>query len=146
MPKQIGENIFVCLPRDHLVDSAQPANLTITINLLNGDRKNHDDLGAIFRLLDNERFYEWKVRKDLEDSRSMPKGHIYRLKITNDKSPRFEYSPLFMLRVLASRFNIGSAVKVEVNSASWCCPTGAQIQRKECRGGVRRRIVEVSED
>jgi len=124
VPKQTGENPFTYPLGDDLVDGAEIVNLTwkattkstITINLLKGDPKNLDDLGAIVGLLDNEGWYEWKVSKYLEDSGSMPKGHMYGLKITNDEDEGFEYSPPFNLRVLKSRFKRISGVKGKVNS------------------------------
>lgn len=134
IPKQTGQNPFTYPLTDDLVDGAQPVNLTwkattrstITINLLKGDPKNLDDLGAIVGLLDNEGWYEWKVSKYLEDSRTMPKGYMYGLKITNDQDEGFEYSPPFKLRVPGSMFKKGSAVNGEANSTRPAPPPNSE--------------------
>jgi len=142
-PKQTGENPFTYPLLDDLVGGTQLVNLTwrattkstITINLLKGDPKNLDDLGAIVGLLDNDGWYEWKVSKYLEDSRSMPKGHMYGLKIINDEDEGFEYSPPFKLRVPGSMFKKGSAAKGKANSTRPEPPE----RRSNSREGVERK-------
>ncbi|CUS15512.1 unnamed protein product [Tuber aestivum] len=127
--EQTGENPFTYPLKDDLIDGGRAVNLTwkattkstITINLLKGDPKNLGDLGAIIGLLDNEGWYEWKVSKYLEDSRSMPEGRMYGLKIINDEDERFEYSPPFGLEIPESMFGKNLVVEEKANS-TWPVP------------------------
>ncbi|PWW78028.1 hypothetical protein C7212DRAFT_276831 [Tuber magnatum] len=77
---------------------------TVTIHALKGPPDNLNDLGPIAAKIDNSGSFVWNVPKTFEDSATMDAGNKYGLKIIDDATGKFEYSPPFDMTVPGSTF------------------------------------------
>ncbi|CUS11567.1 unnamed protein product, partial [Tuber aestivum] len=78
---------------------------TVTIHALKGPPDNLNDLGPIvLAKISNSGSFVWNVPKTFEDSATMGAGNKYGLKIIDDATGKFEYSPPFDMTVPGSTF------------------------------------------
>ncbi|KAG0123801.1 Ser-Thr-rich glycosyl-phosphatidyl-inositol-anchored membrane family-domain-containing protein [Tuber indicum] len=82
---------------------------TVTIHALKGPPDNLNDLGPIVAKVDNSGSFVWNVPKTFEDSATMGAGNKYGLKIVDDATGKFEYSPPFDMTVPGSTFGSAAA-------------------------------------
>ncbi|KAI5778384.1 hypothetical protein EDC01DRAFT_731763 [Geopyxis carbonaria] len=85
---------------------------TISIHLLKGPQKNLVDLGPIVTGKENTGDFVWKVPDELEGAATMPKDDVYGLKVVDDLTGKFEYSPPFEISITDSKFVADSSVNL----------------------------------
>ncbi|PUU84146.1 Ser-Thr-rich glycosyl-phosphatidyl-inositol-anchored membrane family-domain-containing protein [Tuber borchii] len=105
------------------VDAGSPVTITwqpstpgtVTIHALKGNPDNLNDLGPIVANIANSGSFVWNVPKTFEDSSTMGAGNKYGLKIIDDATGKFEYSPPFDMTVPGSTFG-GAATSSKTSS------------------------------
>lgn len=106
-----GENA-ITYPVGGTLDGAYPQNITwlastngtVTLRLLKGPPNDLKNAGTLARGIRNNGSFVWNIPASLEDSRKMPESHKYGLKIFDDNTRRYEYSPPFDIWVPNSTF------------------------------------------
>ncbi|KAL7274390.1 hypothetical protein RUND412_002702 [Rhizina undulata] len=77
---------------------------TISLVLLKGPPSNLWEVGPIVSNIKNTGSYTWWIDNSLQDSGAMQEGYKYGLKIIDDPSGTFEYSPPFNIAVKDSQY------------------------------------------
>ncbi|RPA91326.1 hypothetical protein L873DRAFT_1848334 [Choiromyces venosus 120613-1] len=107
-----GQNAITYPTTTTSIDGSVPRNITwdpttngtVTLVLLKGFPKDLKHIGTIAAKIPNNGSYLWDIPKSLEDSRKMPERHKYGLKIFDDVTNTFEYSPPFDIEVPGSTY------------------------------------------
>ncbi|KAL7267521.1 hypothetical protein RUND412_009890 [Rhizina undulata] len=106
-----GENA-ITNPLGGTIDASVPlkitwtptTNGTITLNLLKGPPANLVDEGPIASKIENTGSFTWNIPNSLQDSSTMPSGNKYGLRIMDDATGTYQYSPPFDISVTDSTF------------------------------------------
>ncbi|CCX32184.1 hypothetical protein FPQ18DRAFT_34861 [Pyronema domesticum] len=77
---------------------------TITLTLLKGPQNNLVELGPLAGGIPNTGSYHWQIDLALEGKETMPDSHVYGIKIKDDLTGQFEYSPPFRLSIPDSTY------------------------------------------
>ncbi|KAI5838392.1 Ser-Thr-rich glycosyl-phosphatidyl-inositol-anchored membrane family-domain-containing protein [Morchella snyderi] len=128
--QKAGQNAFTH-PLGGTIDGSEPLILkwtptttgTITIKLLKGPTTNILDIDIIATYIENSGSYTWNIPQSLQDSGSMPEGDKYGLKILDDATGTYEYSPPFDISVPGSTYggasgSSGSSASSAIESTS----------------------------